>query len=141
MRRKGVDPLRWPSARRSMRCIALSLLFFSLYLAPANGSAPAGPNSEVPAKGMVTIVGICSEHCVPCRMMEPVLKKVEDEYKGKFALVCLDKDKNKDIAGKFKARVTPTLIFFDKDGKETHRHEGVMDKNEIVATLRKAGME
>jgi thioredoxin 1 len=73
-------------------------------------------------------------------MMEPVVNKLEEEYKGRFALVCLDKDKNKELAGRFKARVTPTLVFCDKDGKEVYRHEGVMDKKSILAKLKEAGM-
>jgi thioredoxin 1 len=108
---------------------------------PAFGSAPSGADAEVPVKGMVTLIAVCSEHCMPCKMMQPVMYKLEAEYKGRFALVCLDKDKNKELSEKFKARVTPTLVFCDKDGKEIYRHEGVMNKKSILDKLQKAGMQ
>ena len=141
MRRNGAKPLGTSYGKILLQYIGLSFLCWSLCLAPALGSAPVDPNSEVPVKGMVTVVGICSERCVPCKMMEPLLQKLEAEYRGRFALVCLDKDKNKDLAARFNARVTPTMVFFDKDGREVYRHEGVMDKNDVLATLKKAGMQ
>ena len=115
------------------------LLLWSLGLSPASGSS-AGI-SEVPVKGMVTLVGVCAEHCVPCKMMKPVFEKLERDYRGRFALVCVDKDKDAPIAAKFNARVTPTLIFFDSAGKEVHRHEGVMDRKSVLSVLEKAGMK
>jgi thioredoxin 1 len=122
-------------------CIAgFVLILLSLGFSSASAN-PVG-NAEVPVKGMVTLVGVCAEHCVPCRMMRPVFEKLEQDYRGRFALLCVDKDKDAPIVTKLKARVTPTLIFFDSEGNEVYRHEGVMDRKSVLSVLvEKAGMK
>jgi thioredoxin 1 len=51
----------------------------------------------------------------------------------------LDVYKNREIAGEYRVQVIPTLIFFDKSGKEIFRHVGPWDKASIVSKLKEAG--
>ena len=99
--------------------------------APAPHSQPPGP---VPVKGMPTMVGI------PCKMMVPVMEKVEKKYKGKAAIVFIDVWKNKEPAKRFGIRAIPTQIFFDKEGKEIYRHEGFMGETDIDRIFKKMGV-
>ena len=96
---------------------------------------------EVPVKGMITMLDIGAMSCIPCKMMAPIMKELEEEYKGKAAIIFIDVSKNREQGTKFGIRAIPTQIFYDKDGKEVQRHEGFMDKKSIVAVLQKLGVK
>lgn len=38
----------------------------------------------------------------------------------------------KELAGEYRVQLIPTLIFFDKGGKEVFRHTGAWDKASII---------
>jgi thioredoxin 1 len=96
---------------------------------------------EVPVKGTVTMLDIGADKCIPCKMMAPIMKELEEEYQGKAAIIFIDVWKHPEQAPKFRIRAIPTQIFYDKDGKEVQRHEGFMDKKAIVAVLEKLGVK
>lgn len=98
---------------------------------------------EVPVKGKVTMVDIGAKECIPCKMMAPIMEELEKEYHatGKAAILFIDVWKNKDQGRRFGIRSIPTQIFYDKEGNEVYRHEGFMDKKEIVSRLEKLGVK
>lgn len=124
--------------------IGAVILIIVLGLAGISYSAE-GPSAvpEVPVKGKVTMVDIGAKECIPCKMMAPIMEELEKEYDatGKAAIIFIDVWKNKDQGRKFGIRAIPTQIFYDKDGKEVLRHEGFMDKKDIVAMLQKLGVK
>jgi thioredoxin 1 len=87
------------------------------------------------AQGLPTILDLGSTTCIPCRMMAPILKKLERVYRGKAAVLFVDVNKNQVEARNFAIRTIPTQIFFDKNGTEVFRHEGFMDEASIVRML------
>lgn len=95
---------------------------------------------KLPVKGMVTMIDLGANKCIPCKMMAPIIEEVREEYKGKAAIIFLDVWEDRTPVRIFKIRVIPTQIFFDKTGKEVYRHEGFMDKKTIVAILEKLGV-
>jgi thioredoxin 1 len=95
---------------------------------------------NVPVKGMATMVDLGANECIPCKMMVPVMEKVEKKYKGKAAIVFIDVWKNKEPAKRFGIRAIPTQIFFDKGGKEIYRHEGFMGETDIDRIFEKMGV-
>ncbi len=101
----------------------------------------ASPDKEVPVKGMVTLVDLGANTCIPCKMMAPILAKLEKDYQGKAAIVFIDVWKFKDQADRFGVQAIPTQIFFDKTGKEVFRHLGFMSEKEIVGQLKKMGVK
>lgn len=114
-----------------MKGIAFYTFLLVLFVHPVF----AAPIPEVPAKGMVTMVDIGAKACIPCKMMMPVMEEVEKEYKGKAAIIFIDVWENRDQGAKFGLKLIPTQIFYDKDGKETYRHEGFLDKAAISEKL------
>ncbi|MBF0469035.1 MAG: thioredoxin family protein [Desulfamplus sp.] len=97
--------------------------------------------ASVPVKGMVTMVDLGAKKCIPCKMMAPILEKLEKVYAGKAAIVFIDVWENKQAARKFGISAIPTQIFFDSDGKEITRHTGFMPEEEITAQLSKMGVK
>ena len=116
--------------------------FVVLIAIPFLGSAlAAGSIPDVPVKGMVTMVDLGATSCVPCKMMAPIMTKLEKEYEGRAAIVFIDVWQYKEQGKRFGIRAIPTQIFFDKDGKEVYRHVGFMDEKAIVKQLNKMGVE
>jgi thioredoxin 1 len=125
-----------------MRKSSLFVLLLGLVLIALPGSAMAAQSEEVgPAKGMVTMIDLGADKCIPCRMMKPILKEVREEYKGKAAIIFIDVWKNPEAGRSFGIRAIPTQIFYDKSGKEVTRHTGFLGKESIVAMLTKLGVE
>jgi thioredoxin 1 len=96
---------------------------------------------EVPVKGMVTMVDLGAKTCIPCKMMTPILEKLEKEYAGRAAVVFFDVWKDRAPAHRFGIRAIPTQIFFDKEGKEVFRHEGFLSEAEIVRQFKDMGVK
>jgi thioredoxin 1 len=90
---------------------------------------------------MVTMLDLGAKSCVPCKMMAPIMEKLEKDYKGKAAIVFIDVWKEPDQAKRFSIRAIPTQIFYDKEGKEVYRHEGFMSENAIVTQLKNLGVQ
>ena len=86
------------------------------------------------------MVDLGANECIPCKMMVPVIEKVEKKYQGKAAIVFIDVWKNKEPAQRFGIRAIPTQIFFDKNGREIHRHVGFMSEEEIDQVFKKMGV-
>lgn len=89
--------------------------------------------------GKPVLVDFGSNTCAPCRQIRPILREMEKEYTGKAHILIIDVYKEKDLAQQFKVQMIPTLIFFDKSGKEVFRHMGAWDKASIAGKLKEAG--
>lgn len=121
--------------------LSILLLFFLCLIALHAHSADSGDWSRVPLKGMVTMIDLGANSCVPCKMMAPILEKVEKDYNGRAAIIVIDVWKYRDQAQRFGIRAIPTQIFFDKEGREVYRHVGFMSEAAIVAQLKKMGVQ
>ena len=120
------------------RCLVLTIL---LCLAAVPALADTTSLPEVPEKGMVTMLDLGAHKCVPCKMMAPIIKELQAEYRGKAAILFIDVWQHKDEAKKYGIRAIPTQIFYDSTGKEVRRHVGFMDKKSIVAILKELGVK
>jgi thioredoxin 1 len=89
--------------------------------------------------GKPVLVDFGANSCMPCRQIRPILKEIGQEYTGKARVLVIDVYKNRELAGEYRIQVIPTLIFFDKSGKELFRHIGPWDKASIVSKLKEAG--
>jgi thioredoxin 1 len=117
--------------------LAVFFLFFSGTWVLADPSKPV----DVPVKGMVTMLDLGAGKCIPCKMMEPILEKLEKDYEGRAAIVFIDIRYRTEEAERYNIRTIPTQIFFDEDGNEAYRHEGFLSEQAIVEQLRKMGVE
>jgi len=97
-------------------------------------------HKNVPVRGMVTMVDLGAASCIPCKMMAPILDRLEKRYQGKAAIVFIDLRYNREAVQQFSVRAIPTQIFFDKKGREISRHIGYMSEDAIVAQLKSMGV-
>jgi len=99
--------------------------------------------TEMKGELKVTFVELGSVNCIPCRMMQPVMEKVEKTYPGQVKVVFHDvwTDKGRSEGFKFGVRVIPTQVFLDKNGKEYFRHEGFFPFEEVDKILKQMGVK
>lgn len=91
----------------------------------------------------VIFVELGSVNCIPCRMMQPIMEDIKNEYRGQVRVVFYDVNTS---AGRiwaihYEIRVIPTQVFLDKNGEEFFRHEGFFPKDKIVKILRQRGVQ
>lgn len=96
--------------------------------------------SKVPEKGTVTMIDLGAKKCIPCKMMAPILAKLEKAYDGKANIVFIDVWENRKQAPRFKIRAIPTQIFFNEKGEEVYRHVGFLDEKSIIEQMTKLGV-
>jgi thiol-disulfide isomerase/thioredoxin len=125
-----------------LKSIILMLLAVMLISLPGFAKAPAvvpGPD-QLP---QITFVELGSVNCMPCKMMQPVMRAIEDDYSGSVKVVFHDVSKSdgRPFAEKYGIQAIPTQIFLDNTGKEFFRHTGFFPKEEIVKVLKKQGVK
>ena len=115
----------------SVICMAIMLSFSISCAAATKEKAKNQP------KPLLTFVELGSVNCIPCRMMKPVMKAIEDKYKDQVQVIFHDVKVKKEMVAKYKVRVIPTQVFLDAEGKEFFRHEGFFPKEEIIRLIDK----
>ena len=67
----------------------------------------------------VTLADFWAPWCGPCRMVEPVVESIAEEFGGRIAVLKVNVDENPDLAASYQVMSIPTLILFR--GREEHR--------------------
>ncbi len=83
-----------------------------------------------------TLVDFFATWCGPCKMLSPILEKVEEESNGEYNIVKVDIDESYDLAKKFGIMSVPTMIVF-KNGEEVEKIIGLRQKNQIEEIIKK----
>ena len=83
--------------------------------------------SEIPV-----VVDFMAPWCGPCRMIAPILQKLEQEYAGRIKFVEVDTDQQSALATQFGVQKIPNLTFF-KDGEIVNQLVGFLSAGQISA--------
>ncbi len=90
--------------------------------------------SEVMEAGVPVMVDFYADWCGPCKMMAPLVEKMEQKYEGKMKIGKLNVEEAMDIAQKYGVMNIPTFIFF-KDGEVTEKHIGGMSAGDLESKI------
>lgn len=90
--------------------------------------------SEVLQAMEPTLVDFGAEWCGPCKMIEPVVEEVAQEYNGRLRVVKVNVDANPGTPQRLGIMGIPTLILF-KNGAEATRIVGYRTKEALVEEL------
>ena len=116
----------------------LALMFFSC----GKKSEQISPDDlkDSGQKAKVTFIELGSVNCIPCKLMQPVMKSIEKKYGGQVDVIFYDVWKDKRPAEKYGINLIPTQVFLDENGKEILRHEGFFAEEEIDKFLTSQGL-
>lgn len=89
---------------------------------------------EVIKSDLPVLVDFWAEWCGPCRMVEPIVKELADEYDGKAKIGKVDVDNNPEISTKYGIRSIPSLLIF-KDGEVVDQIVGAVPKSQLKKQL------
>lgn len=120
----------------------LLLLLFSFTNCEVQKAQESDNSLEI-TKAKVTFIELGSVNCIPCKMMQPVMKAIEVKYGSQVKVVFYDvwTKEQQRYAEVYKIKLIPTQIFLDENGKEFHRHEGFYPETEIDKVLQGKGLE
>lgn len=83
------------------------------------------------------LVDFWAPWCGPCKMVEPVVEELAQEYEGRISFARLNVDGNYQIASQYGIMSIPTLIIF-KDGKPVSNLVGFRPKDQLKESLEAA---
>ncbi len=83
----------------------------------------------------ITLLVLGSYKCLNCRLMEPIINDLREEYQGKVSMPYIDIVINRDQARFYKVNRLPTLILFDRNQREVFRHQGFLDRATLVKNM------
>ena len=82
------------------------------------------------------LVDFWAPWCGPCKVIGPLLEKVEEEYGGRFKLVKIDSDQEQELSQAFGIRSIPTCVLM-VDGKPVDGFMGAVPEGQLKTFLDK----
>lgn len=98
--------------------------------------SPPARAARLPALKMLS-----TTTCPACKMMEPVIKDLEEKYKGKLTVEHVYLEEHPEVAKQYNVRYVPTLIYLDAGGKEVAQEVGYKSLDEVLQTFTRAGVK
>jgi thioredoxin 1 len=80
----------------------------------------------------VVLVDYHAEWCGPCKMLEPTIQELADEYP--VTVIKVDVDEHQELARDQQIRSVPTIEVY-ADGEQAERFIGVQDKETLATTI------
>jgi putative thioredoxin len=78
----------------------------------------------------LVMVDFWADWCPPCRALTPVLERLTLALAGDVLLVKVEVDDNMHLAGRYRLRGFPTVVFF-RDGEEVERFAGFRPESQV----------
>jgi len=80
------------------------------------------------------IIDFYADWCGPCKMVEPVLQEIADEYEGKLNIYRIDTDAQQELAAAFGIQSIPSILFVPLNDKP-QMSVGAIPKNTIIKAI------
>jgi thioredoxin 1 len=88
--------------------------------------------NEVLTDSQLVLVDFSAVWCGPCKMLDPIVEQLAQEWSEQVKVVKVDVDHNASIAIQYQVFGVPTLILF-KDGEALERVTGYQPKDRLVS--------
>jgi thioredoxin 1 len=91
---------------------------------------------EVLESSVPVLVHFGAPWCGPCRAIEPMLTRFQEEWGQQFKLVGINADENLRLSSRYRITTLPTLLFF-QNGQLVHRLEGLYKRDALQSELQR----
>jgi thioredoxin 1 len=85
---------------------------------------------EVLESSLPVLVDFTAVWCGPCKMLDPILKQLAQDWEGKIKVFKLDVDDSPQLAMDYQVMGVPTLMLF-KGGRPVERVTGYQPKDRL----------
>ena len=92
-------------------------------------------------KGYPVLLDIGGGQCSSCKVMAPVLEKLNNQLKQKAVIKFIDYWKYSHLASQFDFKVIPTQFFYDEQGNLFKVHEGIITEDGILEIFKEMGYD
>lgn len=99
------------------------------------------PVDKARTSGKPTMVEFGATGCIPCDMMQPILKNMRKKYGDRLNVVFVHVGENQVLGARFGIRSIPVQVFFDRNGAEIFRHEGFFAEAKVTNVISKMGVK
>jgi len=82
---------------------------------------------EVLESTVPVLADFWAQWCAPCRMVDPILAQMADEYDGKLKIAKVNVDEAGELASKYNIVSIPSILLFDK-GKLVKQQVGAVPR-------------
>jgi thioredoxin 1 len=93
--------------------------------------------SEVLKAEVPVLVDFWAPWCGPCRMVEPIVEELAEEYGDKVRFLRMNTDDNVNTASQYGIRAIPTLLMF-KGGQPVGQVIGFRPKSDLKKVIDQA---
>jgi len=87
--------------------------------------------ADVLEASLPVLVDFTAVWCGPCKMLEPIVKQLAEQWDGKVKVMKLDVDDHPQLAMEYQVMGVPTLMLF-KNGQSVERVTGYQPKDRLV---------
>ena len=85
---------------------------------------------EVLESDLPVLVDFWAEWCRPCKVMEPSLIEISNEYENRLKVCKINMEKGDRIVSRYKVRGLPSILIFSK-GEQKSNQVGLRSKKEV----------
>lgn len=127
-----------------MKKVFCLLFALSLYVGvnaqfpPSNSQAYTDSSDQIADKIIKSkkpvLIDFWASWCMPCRMLNPIIKELEGEYKGKVMFMKINIDMHRAIASHFGVRAIPA-VFIVHNKSVVNALNGLRAKEDYKAAL------
>jgi len=94
------------------------------------------PNFDEVVNNSFILVDFWAEWCQPCKVLEPILSDIANEFGGKLKIGKTNVDDNRALATKYGVMNIPTMILFN-NGERLEQITGLHPKERIISIINK----
>ena len=80
------------------------------------------------------IIDFYADWCGPCQMVAPIFEALSEEYKDDIVIYKLDTEVEQELAGAFRIRSIPSILFIPKEG-QPKMQMGALPKQALVELI------
>lgn len=104
-----------------------------------SGPVPVTDDSfeaEIEDNDGLVMVDFWAEWCGPCRIVEPIVEELAQEYAGELKVAKVNVDESQKTAQRFNVRSIPSILFF-LDGEHVDTVVGAQPRQELEKRIEK----